>query len=313
MNFIVFDLEWNNAGYENRVDEQIKQSLPFEIIEIGAVKFDAGLGEIGRFSELVRPVYYRRLTRYVKKVTSRTQASLKEGAPFKEVASRFFDFVGDGILCSWSTSDPQVLRQNTEFFGCDRPGSWRTLDLQRYYALKVEGGDIREQRSVAHALEKLGIGDDDDLHTALGDAAAEGEILKLIGAFDLADFVSELPDAKRYTSALSIAEMKEQEQKRQLNELVSACPACGRKLLTDRPFRGNKRKKKRVAACNLHGLIRQSVFLFPDDTKATLQQDFLFQGAKFLGTEPKYMPAVSGDPEGKKTEEATEKTTEKSE
>ena len=37
MNYIVFDLEWNqsNTGREKEVEK-----LPFEIIEIGAVKID---------------------------------------------------------------------------------------------------------------------------------------------------------------------------------------------------------------------------------------------------------------------------------
>ena len=52
MNYIVLDLEWNQSPsgkiYSNK-------SLPFEIIEIGAVKLNSCFKEIGRFSELIKP------------------------------------------------------------------------------------------------------------------------------------------------------------------------------------------------------------------------------------------------------------------
>ena len=44
VHYIVFDLEWNQSpkGKEGTVDH-----LPFEIIEIGAVKLDEGLEQVG--------------------------------------------------------------------------------------------------------------------------------------------------------------------------------------------------------------------------------------------------------------------------
>ena len=55
MNFIIFDLEWNNAY------SYAKKGFMNEIIEIGAVKLDENLKEIDRFREVVRPQVYKKL------------------------------------------------------------------------------------------------------------------------------------------------------------------------------------------------------------------------------------------------------------
>ena len=58
MNYIVLDLEWNQCptGKENE-----NELIPFEIIEIGAVKLNENLKEIDRFREVVRPQVYKKL------------------------------------------------------------------------------------------------------------------------------------------------------------------------------------------------------------------------------------------------------------
>ena len=58
MNYIVLDLEWNqsNTGKEPQVKE-----LPFEIIDIGAVKLDDGRRKVGEYNQLVRPSVYTQM------------------------------------------------------------------------------------------------------------------------------------------------------------------------------------------------------------------------------------------------------------
>ena len=54
MNYIVLDLEWNQCptGKSGEI-----RRLPFEIIEIGAVKLDKNLQYVDSFREIVQPVY----------------------------------------------------------------------------------------------------------------------------------------------------------------------------------------------------------------------------------------------------------------
>ena len=48
-NIIVFDLEWNQSGYNPN------HRMPHEIIEIGACRVDRAGNVVSRFSELIRP------------------------------------------------------------------------------------------------------------------------------------------------------------------------------------------------------------------------------------------------------------------
>ena len=56
MNYIVFDLEWNQGD-----TGQEEPGIPFEIIEIGAVKLDQEGRVAGKFSQLVKPTVYQRM------------------------------------------------------------------------------------------------------------------------------------------------------------------------------------------------------------------------------------------------------------
>ena len=56
MNYIVFDLEWNQnpSGKKTRNDR-----LPFEIIEIGAVKVNSKKEITDHFHRLIKPQVYK--------------------------------------------------------------------------------------------------------------------------------------------------------------------------------------------------------------------------------------------------------------
>ena len=58
MNYIVFDLEWNQCPYGK---EKENKRLPFEIIEIGAVKLDENRNITDSFQLLIKPEVYRKL------------------------------------------------------------------------------------------------------------------------------------------------------------------------------------------------------------------------------------------------------------
>ena len=58
MNYVVVDFEWNQACYGKGSENR---KIPFEIIEIGAVKLDENLKEIDRFSRTIRPKVYKKL------------------------------------------------------------------------------------------------------------------------------------------------------------------------------------------------------------------------------------------------------------
>ena len=68
MEYIVLDLEWNqsNTGKEDAVEK-----LPFEIIEIGAIKLNNERVMVSEFNELIKPQVYHemhKITRFCQMV-----------------------------------------------------------------------------------------------------------------------------------------------------------------------------------------------------------------------------------------------------
>ena len=66
MNYIVFDLEWNQSaeGKECSVEH-----MPFEIIEIGAVKLNSQMKQVSEFHRLVQPKAYKEMHFKISEVT----------------------------------------------------------------------------------------------------------------------------------------------------------------------------------------------------------------------------------------------------
>ena len=76
MNYIVLDLEWNQStSGKNR---ELK-SLPFEIIEIGAVKLNEDFQVVDQFQSIIRPVIYPQMNYISQEITGFTTSELKNG------------------------------------------------------------------------------------------------------------------------------------------------------------------------------------------------------------------------------------------
>ncbi len=88
VNYIVFDLEWNQAKNRNwRVQSPI--NLDGEIIQIGAVKLNEKLEEIDDFDVKVKPVFYPKMNKEVEKLTGITDDDLKDCPGFEDAVKRF--------------------------------------------------------------------------------------------------------------------------------------------------------------------------------------------------------------------------------
>ena len=115
MKYIVLDLEWNqsNTGMEAEAE-----SLPFEIIEIGAIKLDGAYVMVGEFSELVKPAVYHEMHHVTSKLIHMQIQELERGRPFAEVAQGFLDWCGEEeyLFCTWGGSDLTELQRNMKFY-----------------------------------------------------------------------------------------------------------------------------------------------------------------------------------------------------
>ena len=87
MNYIIFDLEWNQSSHPDhasRVDKDGKP-LPFEIVEIGAVKLNENRDMVGEFSELVKPQIYHEMHYITSKLIHLQMEQLEKGKPYIDV------------------------------------------------------------------------------------------------------------------------------------------------------------------------------------------------------------------------------------
>ena len=156
MNFIIFDLEWNNA-----YNYKLKRGMN-EIIEIGAVKLDENLDVVDTFKQLIKPQLSRKLGSRFKNLTHITIDEINDnGIPFEKAFDDFAKWCGRGdkLFLSWSTSDLYTLVANFKYFENTVYVDFMTkyADAQKYCMSFIENASAANQISLSHCAEIFGI------------------------------------------------------------------------------------------------------------------------------------------------------------
>ena len=95
MNYIIFDLEWNQCPDGKEFEDP---SLPFEILEIGAIKLDSNYHELGRFHEQICPAVYTSMHEYTQELLHMDMESLKMPVPFLKQQRISCPGAGNGFI-----------------------------------------------------------------------------------------------------------------------------------------------------------------------------------------------------------------------
>jgi DNA polymerase III epsilon subunit-like protein len=187
MNYIVFDLEFNQEfSFNKEKTEKKKSKCPFEIIDIGAVKLDEDLNTVGTFDQLVKPAVHKRLHPFVKRMTGITRESLKNAKPFEEVYKEFSEFLSDvQVLCVWGTADIKELIKNIEYHKLDTSVVPREFINVQQYASKLLQAPGSGSVGLGNAAKLLDINVDTELHKAFNDAYYTAEVFKKINNEDI--------------------------------------------------------------------------------------------------------------------------------
>lgn len=176
MNYIILDLEWNQCPYGK---ERENKKLPFEIIEIGAVKMDENGEIISSFQQIIKPAVYRRLHFRTKEILDIDVAMLEKGMSFGKAAKQFFRWCGpEAKFCTWGSSDLVELQRNLKYYRMINflKGPIFYYDIQKLFGLYFEGE--KTARSLEYAIDFLNLGKEGKFHRALNDAYYTAEILK---------------------------------------------------------------------------------------------------------------------------------------
>ncbi len=175
MNYIVMDLEWNNAYLKSA------HSFINEIIEVGAVKMNERLETVSTFSQFIHPVASRKIRSRVKELTHIENDDLKDANSFEKVMADFSEWCGeDFVIMTWGDTDIRTLISNYKFFGKTRNVCFieRYVDLQKYCQGFINMENV-QQAGLSYAAECLCINPDDfPHHRALDDSLLSSECLR---------------------------------------------------------------------------------------------------------------------------------------
>lgn len=222
MNYIVFDLEWNQKTPD--VDQVTKPVyLSGEIIEIGAVKLDDTFKIVDEFCVHVIPQFYTTMNSRITQLTKIHGNYLKKhGVSFPEAYQQFHSWCGEAYAyMTWSQSDLPMLVDNMILHGIDISDLPVTYDIQRIFDYEIMRTD--HQYSLDNALEYLNE-KGDSAHDALHDAR---NTAKVCDHLDLEKYLED------YASR-AFAEQPRAQEYADLNEILRddsllrfPCPWCG--------------------------------------------------------------------------------------
>lgn len=168
MNYIVLDLEWNQST--DKFDREC--GLPFEIVEIGAVKLNKKKEIVDSFEQVIKPQIFQTIHYMTTKIIRMGKEELiNKGKPFPEVMEDFLAWCGrDYVFCIWGTLDLTELQRNMCYYGMDElsKGPLLYYDIQKFFSMTYEDGKLR--RALEFAVDYLHIEKDIPFHRAYSDA-----------------------------------------------------------------------------------------------------------------------------------------------
>ena len=175
MNYIVMDLEWNQASDEKT---KLANELLFEIIEIGAVKLNDKKHQIDSFHELIKPQVFHRMNQVTGELIHIQMEQLSNCRSFEEVAGDFLKWCGeDYVFCTWGGADLTELQRNMEYYHMSSlsSGPLKYYDIQKLFSIAYE--DRKTRRSLKYAVDYLEIEQDIAFHRADSDAYYTAKVM----------------------------------------------------------------------------------------------------------------------------------------
>ncbi len=272
MDYIIFDLEWNQCPDERDTKDP---HLPFEIVEIGAVKLNKDRKVTSEFHRMIKPEVYHWINSRTREIIRLDYQSLRQkGVPFPQAARDFFTWCGDDArFCTWGDQDLLELQRNLKYYDLESllPGPLKYYNVQKLFSIYYEDG--RSRRSLEYAVDLLGLAKTEGFHRALADAHYTAALFARIGEecihknFSIDAYQN--PKNKRdeihifYEDRVKFIsrEFASKEDAIADREVCStACPRCHRPTRRKiRWFSVNARRYFSVSMCPEHGYVKGKV------------------------------------------------------
>lgn len=172
MEYIVFDLEFNQ-GFDRKLNKTVSnEKCPFEIIQIGAVKLDSNLEIIDTFNTFVKPHIYKEIHPFIKKMTNITNEDVKNAPCFSEAFNMFKSFINkeNNILCVWGNGDLKELYRNINYYKLSIDSLSSTYINIQHHASVYFKNPSGKSIGLQNAITLLELNEDKSYHNALNDA-----------------------------------------------------------------------------------------------------------------------------------------------
>lgn len=178
MNYIVFDMEWNQPfSKESAIQSPIY--LSGEIIQIGAIKLNEKAEAIDCIDLLIAPTFYKKLHYRIKKMTGITKEDLQGKKKFREAIQEFREWCGSNcLLLSWGYDDIQQLKDNILMHDLEEDWLPPCLNLQGIFNHQISHEN--RQFSLEYAMEQLNIVPSLQAHNAFNDAIYTARVAKCL-------------------------------------------------------------------------------------------------------------------------------------
>lgn len=270
MNYIIMDLEWNQSSTGQELDSKL---LPFEIIEIGAIKLNSNRKMVDEFSELVKPQVYHEMHRVTRKLIHLQMKQLEQGHFFAEVLKQFREWCGDDyIFCTWGPLDLTELQRNIRYYNLEplSDGPIKFLDVQKLFSIAYE--DKKSRRTLEYAIDYLSIEKDIPFHRAFSDAYYAAKVLSLLEENVLNNYsfdVFHLPKNKEseihvvfdtYAKYISREFVDKAQVLQDKTVMATKCYLCDKKLRRKIYwFSPNGKHYYSVSYCDKHGYMKAKI------------------------------------------------------
>ena len=297
MNYIILDLEWNQSSTG---EEEVCKVLPFEIIEIGAIKLDSSREKIDEFNELIKPQVYHEMHNFTKKLIHIQMEELENQESFQEVMSRFRNWWGeDFIFCTWGPLDLIELQRNIRYYELEpiASGPFKFLDVQKLFSIACE--DKKSRKSLEYAIDYMNIEKDIPFHRALSDAYYTAKVLENLDEKVLENYsydVFHIPASKKdeihtifdteyqepYIKYISRGFDNKIKAMNDRNIVSTRCFLCNKSLRKKiKWFSPNSKHYYSVSYCDIHGYMKAKIRV----RKSEDGQIYVVKTEKFISDE----------------------------
>lgn len=182
MEYIVFDLEFNQ-GFDRKLNKTVSnEDCPFEIIQIGAVKLDSNLDIIDTFNTFVKPSIYKEIHPFIKKMTNINNDDVKNAPNFSEAFNMFKSFINKekNILCVWGNGDLKELYRNIKYYNLSTDNLSNNYINVQHHASVYFNNPTGKSIGLQNAITLLQLNQDKSYHNALNDAYYTSLVFKKI-------------------------------------------------------------------------------------------------------------------------------------